>query len=544
MEEVEIAIERYLMDADDQLASADPNNDAFERVPPMAVVRCSRGGKTRFLYEIANEMRGYNKSIGSNVACIYVSFNDYSSLEPWEHDDPLQALLRRIAFEARRKESDDPTKGRTQLFSDFVNTEPTWSEESFLEWIGSTPCLLLVDELNNLRLLKETGDCKAARDFCRFVKKNFIGMKNRYFLFSSHVVSALPFFAMYLDASHGSSRSVELQELPLVPSLKAALVLNPNISSTREAVYYGRMPAMIFESRPTRKDRNGKLVSRSKKSIAGKREWAVKSFIERTTDYDDALKRILESLVTGFSSTIPEELHILLDSAPDRDGLMYKVRWVLVHLQYVLGELGRVSFANCQLAESLSGYCDLLNPKEESGEGWENLFVLFLVARCLIGKPHDDFVPVDWFQLKKFPKVNLNTCYNSELNDNKLFSACKTWNELRKGIVHSKEPALSIFYPTHSSFEVYDVIVVYSHNCKGQSVYGYQLKEGKAQRGHSAADGVDRSFFIQGAPPQKTVPRDDKGWTVPNQIMIDSYFGESGHLWTPRRWKEFRECIT
>jgi hypothetical protein len=95
------------------------SSDDPERIPPMAVVRCSRGGKTRALYEIANTMKNdKNEDImeaakdhwGGPVAVIYVTFNDNSSVETWEQLDPLQALLQRIAFVASRERNDDEIK--------------------------------------------------------------------------------------------------------------------------------------------------------------------------------------------------------------------------------------------------------------------------------------------------------------------------------------------------------------------------------------------------------------------------------------------------
>ena len=79
-----------------QLESSDAM-DGSERVPPMAVVRCSRGGKTRSLYEIARMMRA-EKPSRDPIAVLFVSFHDFSSLHPGEQRDPLQALCQRIAF--------------------------------------------------------------------------------------------------------------------------------------------------------------------------------------------------------------------------------------------------------------------------------------------------------------------------------------------------------------------------------------------------------------------------------------------------------------
>lgn len=527
MTEVLCEITNGLHSTDDPNAANEKTDETLNRVAPMAVVRCSRGGKTRFLYEIASMVRGYNEALATEVACLYVSFNDYSSIREWEHKDPLQALLRRIAFEARVEQQDEAKAGRTELFLSYIEKKPVWEKESFLEWIGDTPCVLLVDEMNNLKCLRN-AESREASDFCQFLKFHFIGKENRYLIFSSHVVGTLPFFSEFMDASEGSARAIELQKLPLVPSLAKAITLNESIDSTREAVYYGLVPGIIYEA-PIRG-----------KNIYGKRQQAVINFIKSTRDYDGALVTILKSLITGEWDKLPKDLLILLDSAPDRDGLEQKIRWIPFHLQHVLESMGRVTFGHARLAEKLADFCNILkDSKENSGEGWESLFVLFLFAYCLTGTSDGTFVLGDWFAHGELPKVFLNGPYSASNNDGRLISACKTWDELEPGMKLGEAPQLSIYYPTHNSFEVYDVIVVYSENRKSQCVFGYQLKEGKASREHAAHSSISRSFFVRGKPPKRTIVKDAKGWCVPNKEVIDSFFGESGKHWTPEAWKAF-----
>lgn len=78
-------------------AQLESEDDGRSQVPPMALVRCSRGGKTRALREIARKVRS------RGYAVLFVSFNDKTSMKFCEQEDPLQALLRRIAFSAIRE---------------------------------------------------------------------------------------------------------------------------------------------------------------------------------------------------------------------------------------------------------------------------------------------------------------------------------------------------------------------------------------------------------------------------------------------------------
>ena len=144
------------------------------RVPPLAVVRCSRGGKTRALFEIANSIyeNGYmnpHKGDRIRVAIIYVSFNDFSSIGPEEQNEPLQALCHRIiAFTASRDR--EPNENKTTSYKKFRSKNYTITPEDIEQWLKDTPALLLVDELNNLKELT-VRDSRQATDLAGSSRK-------------------------------------------------------------------------------------------------------------------------------------------------------------------------------------------------------------------------------------------------------------------------------------------------------------------------------------------------------------------------------------
>ncbi len=62
--------------------------DEYElRVPPMALVRCSRGGKTRALRETARLLKA------RNIPVLFVSFNDYTPLKMTIMRTPLALCI-------------------------------------------------------------------------------------------------------------------------------------------------------------------------------------------------------------------------------------------------------------------------------------------------------------------------------------------------------------------------------------------------------------------------------------------------------------------
>ena len=523
-----------LQNTDDRRAENNRDNDMLKRNPPLGLARCSRGGKSRALKEIAAKCRNHPingfdvvddtpVAVKPTLTCIYVCFNDTTSIEPWEQDDPLQALLRRIAFGAAAKTEEKP-----QSFASFMEDRPTWDMASFLEWIGNTPCLLLIDELNLLKKFTERGSLEAS-NFGIFLKKYFIGMENRYLVFSSHLLGTLNFFSRYLDSSEASSRHVELLDLPLVPSLQQAVGLKKGLNSVREAVYYGLIPGIIFES--------------TEQIIKGKRHELVSKALDTNSDrLDICFLAILRSIIVGKldNDNFPHELSLLLDSVQREPEEVDEVRWIPFHLQYVFEQFGaKQDFIHAGLSKTMASLCNLLkDAKELSGEGWEGLFVLFLIVRGLSGEPDDFFIPKWWFdQIPGDLEVVYNN-YNALLNQTRLIGDCKTWDQLKPGVpVPHDRKRMNVFYPTHNNFEVYDVIVIFSVNGVVKQRLGYQLKEGKSSNKPTAHPDMTSSFFIQGRPPQHTL---QNGWTVVDNRLIDSFFGVSGMQWTPMSWRQFR----
>jgi hypothetical protein len=98
---------------------------------------------------------------------------------------------------------------------------------------------------------------------------------------------------------------------------------------------------------------------------------------------------------------------------------------------------------------------------------------------------------------------------------------------------------IAIYYPQHSSFEQYDVIlVVWDKEGIRRVMIGYDLKEGRGRAGRQARDDLFlKSFVIRGQAQVKTAT-DAKGWILPSKEEISSFFGVSGKYWTPERWKD------
>lgn len=241
------------------------------------------------------------------------------------------------------------------------------------------------------------------------------------------------------------------------------------------------------------------------RSIKGKREKAVRRYNNNKEDAgtkDSMFKKVLCSLFSGMIDDVPEQLHLLLDGCGEIGS--QKIRWVPFHLEYVLenvtlSEESKLSKLSLDMAQLCRGIKDA---DEASGKGWEALFVLFLAARCINGRhdDHDYFVREDWFLNESFKFE-----FNNYSSPNTPFSSCQTWDQLKKGITARETPTISIFYPSHASFNVYDVIIVFSESNSFVNLYGYQLKEGRSNPTQRPHPDFDRSFVVKGSPPVASI---------------------------------------
>ena len=290
------------------------------------------------------------------------------------------------------------------------------------------------------------------------------------------------------------------------------------------------------------------------RSIAGKRDIFYRDFKEGSENLDDDFLDILRSLLTGKADHVPKHLHMLLDAAGNKQGPSATIRWVPYHLSYVLSCLAmedtrraintrEPKFSYGKITSEMQELCDsLCDSKTYSGDGWESIFVLFLLVRCLTSTYDKYFVPEEWFL--ENPKVFYNEPYECKSSQEKLFGDCKNWQELLKGVTPGAGPQLSILFPTNARlFATYDVLVVYSKDHENKSIYGYQLKEGTASTTKVAATvEIEKSFWVQGKSPDNAASKKkNHQWEIADKASIDKFYGESGKHWTPEKWRKFEE---
>ncbi|CAB9518384.1 unknown protein [Seminavis robusta] len=428
LKEINLNIQVRLDDCDTE--------DGKVRVPPLAVSRCSRGGKTRTLLEIANMMFKSDERQEDSLAVLLITFNDFMGLSENEkkEENMCQVFLRRVAFMATYKSERKFHKERDidihKAFTDFRKSNSYFDQDMFVHWFNefNGEIVLIINELNNLTSLSDRSREEEAKEFGSLLKENFLCQTNRYFVFSSHVISSVSTFGLLYRKS---------QRIP----------------------------------------------------IEGKRANFVKEFWnENKQDLTAAFEKTCRSLIiNGSSADLSKLVEFLCDGVSVGTGAGEGlIRWIPYHLQFVMAYFG----ANHRelhiqdLAGSMAMLCNQMTlAKEKSGDDWEGLFILFLLARCIAKEPDGLFLPKTWLGKDpltgEYPLIEYKNYDSDRVSSGTLLDQCTTWKELSEGIDLTEKPTVSILYPSHAQFGAYDAFVVYSVGDK-KEVYGYQLKEGEA----------------------------------------------------------------
>jgi hypothetical protein len=213
-----------------------------------------------------------------------------------------------------------------------------------------------------------------------------------------------------------------------------------------------------------------------------------------------------------------------------------KIRWIPYHMMNVL-----IKFTSKLKADHFTRLLSIIyshweafaDAKERSGNGWERLFVSVLLIRCISGK----------FASLAFPDFDsrlqasdVSVSYNSPWGPDTSFDSSVV-NDFVGGIAAPAQfPHVSIYYPSHASFEMYDIIVAVWFAASEKHLIGYQLKEGRELPKARANASFHTSYVVRGDAAKQASTAN--GWVRCGREEIDDFFGYSGQFWTPGRWKD------
>ena len=147
----------------------------------------------------------------------------------------------------------EPPKFQARKWDDHYESNLHVEPKDIETWLGDTPAVLIVDELNNLQELLKKGSTSASK-FGHFIKRNFLDRHKRYFIFSSHILGALEFFSLHVDPSGGSMRTVLLQEIPILENLEEGMELKKNLKGPRTECLHENLGNFVLRCLNQRKD--------------------------------------------------------------------------------------------------------------------------------------------------------------------------------------------------------------------------------------------------------------------------------------------------
>jgi hypothetical protein len=315
----------------------------------MALVRCSRGVKTRALEELARKLKA------QSIPVVIISLNDHS-LNEWEKAD-VGAVCRRIAFAASRDRDFD--------CSLMIQYERFAKQEWDVTGLGEQPCVLLIDELNNLPQSALLAD---------FLKRNFVSRANRNLVFSSHVLATNGELAAFMDDSSSSKRGVVLLELPLIPSL---LMTQENFDwpslNPQPTLYYGKVPALIHEAHLETTHVDAEYLPALKRGLA------IEECRKGSMLTQDAVRRFMGTFITGSRFDLLTPLESLM-ATRKLDVLV--VEWIPYHMMEALRTFSFVeglgSWRDCSVVQCVQGCQGIV-------WGWMGVPVCGCVVDSLLG---------------------------------------------------------------------------------------------------------------------------------------------------------------
>ena len=464
------------------------------RVPPTVLSRCMRGGKTTVLMHVFDELKAASKNP------IFISFNGDSLIGQLENESCLETMLRAIAVALLKNKPQDSDEAERILCRQEVLKE-------YLE--NKKDVVLIIDELNVLLNPSQPNDY---REVGRFLRKRFLDPPGRYLIFSTHVPTSVG-LSHLLGKGSGSSRTAEVVEMPRSDDMQALRRMHEQCEALTpcEAVYYGRIPSLIYSVKTQCKSFN--MLSRFQ-AIASAQP------IEALT------KSFLSEFFTGKRGA---------DSAPIRafDSLTEspasgQIRWILAYVDKMCTHL--------ELSEIAKWIQEIpsLSERGDSGQDWEAIVLVALSLRCVqakYGYVHpllhlpEHAEPVKGVFLRNVPQDRCKT----------LPDMVEWWKQ--KTVSADAFPYIAVLSPNYAQTAVVDAAWIYQHNSASEYVVGaVQDKLGRLLPQKDMPAGMHGLLMRGKAPSTRSQPKKRKGWEYPSSREIRDFLGASLSALYPSDW--------
>jgi hypothetical protein len=477
----------------DQLPKA---TTSVDRVPPLALVRLARGGKTITLASVFDELK-----TNTSVNPILISFNGQGT-NPFElraGESQSQAILRLIAVQL-----DDYTPEQTlNLVVD---------REALDLHLGDN-VVLLIDELNNLGMPLDS-------DAAKLLRQMFLDRARRHLVFTSHFPVSIESKKIGASEFLGnatvppSSRLVITVDMPLAGTLSELRGMSVECEALTEerAAWLAYIPSLTY---CTMKDAKAPSVRFSQMDIT-----------VETSEQQDLLKRFVSELLSGRRDPVVARYYGAFASVDAK----FQVSYPLCYVKEILKQL-EVIPAVTAILEILSKLENNLNSKH-SGIAWQCTVEVAIVLRMLKAAWVGSGGPFDMVPPETYPKLAFRT----------LVDECDTVEKAR-GLMDSmiaeyKSPTLIYVGSANAQFPAVEGFVAYTSGCLATAkIVGFQVKAGKALPG----DNIDTSVIngggvlFRGRVMAKN-PKKKEGWTYMTAEQVRNFLGNSLLLSMPRNW--------
>ena len=202
------------------------------RKPMLLYSRLARGGKTRTLLELSNQLRDK-----LNINCLSISFNGSSNYARLPDESEVEALYRVLVIQI----IDHKKYKGGKIVPDISD----W--ERLDDHIGTDPFVLLIDEMNALCF-------PIGSEVMKILKTYFLDKINRFLVVSSHT-------PLNLDDDNGvfrnsviSKRPTTIVQLPFSNDLTKLREMGPRCYNLNHKIvnYYGRIPSLLYAERESK----------------------------------------------------------------------------------------------------------------------------------------------------------------------------------------------------------------------------------------------------------------------------------------------------
>ena len=475
--------------------------DTVDRVPPTAVVRCAKGGKTTVLATLFQRLKDHE-----SYWPIIISFNGSSHVWRPVEEECEKSLLRHIAHALLKENHPGKATGLKDM-----SCEAATLNEYFQRCRNQkVKVVLIIDELNMLLPAGPRTPDASAWKAAAFLKNTFLKAEGGYLVFSSHVQRAATQLEEYMDSESG--RGLLIQSLPIASRLEELTSIDHNCAglTSARAAYYGNLPSLVY-------------VASKHRSWTPQKEFA-KAQLGET--HRDLLASFTAEVLTGHAESVAGPT-VPFARLTDRVSST-EVRWIPCYMSPLLRSCGQ---------GPLHDWLERLTSAEKNdGKAWEAVVAVAFGLRylhvALRAVPAHEFLG----KIDRSITVQILDCPSTVTT---LGAALPFAYSTLKGT----DNCVCLCRPTHSGFELIDLFACWRRDGHTQLLMVAQTKQGRDRQLTKLPPEVEGgvpAWWLNGLAPaerqwsekDETKPR----WTIPSASEVQGFLGPSLRVCSPRDW--------